>query len=333
MEAANGNGERHGVPETSVYYPDRGRYGDDTNGRVIGQDPERAIEPARPRVEHGTPLHLTPQQHAVLLRGIDPNRIKRKEGQSHLEAWDVRRHLNRIFGFGGWNDETLELVCVREIEHPPGTVKQTRWVSGEKRQVPNDRTIWTVVYRAQIRLTIKNPDGSVGAFFDDGAAGDAVNQPSLGDAHDMAMKTALSQGLKRCAVNLGDQFGMSLYNGGTTDPQVNVTLVGPIVHDGNVVDEAVRSDVVQGEEGAPSGDDEAVAGNGLPTATELRDEAVDPKTSYGRLQQIYRSVHRSRGDHPQLGTQQVVNETGDEEALDKLVYRHMEARKGQREQS
>jgi hypothetical protein len=34
------------------------------------------------------------------------------------------------------------------------------------------------------------------------------------------MKTALSQALKRCAVNLGDQFGLSLYNDGSQAPVV-----------------------------------------------------------------------------------------------------------------
>ena len=39
-----------------------------------------------------------------------------------------------------------------------------------------------------------------------------MNQASVGAAHDLAMKSAISQALKRCAANLGDQFGLSLYS-------------------------------------------------------------------------------------------------------------------------
>ncbi|MFD9600230.1 Rad52/Rad22 family DNA repair protein [Streptomyces sp. NPDC059970] len=141
------------------------------------------------------PVDLTPEQVTTLLAPINPSRVQNLHGQSHLEAWDVRRWLNRVFGFGGWSDETLELVCVAEREINPGR--------------------WTVIYRAQVRLTVKTTDGRTLTAYDDAAMGDSRNQPSLGDAHDMAMKTALSQALKRCAHNLGDAFGLSLYNDGS----------------------------------------------------------------------------------------------------------------------
>ncbi|MFI5808909.1 Rad52/Rad22 family DNA repair protein [Streptomyces sp. NPDC051561] len=141
------------------------------------------------------PADLTVEQVTTLLAPINPSRVQTLNRQSHLEAWDVRRWLNRVFGFGGWSDETLELVCVAEREINPGR--------------------WTVIYRAQVRLTVKTTDGRTLTAYDDAAMGDSRNQPSLGDAHDMAMKTALSQALKRCAHNLGDAFGLSLYNDGS----------------------------------------------------------------------------------------------------------------------
>ncbi|MFI6238364.1 Rad52/Rad22 family DNA repair protein [Micromonospora sp. NPDC050795] len=158
-------------------------------------------------------LKLTPSQYGFLVDAIKPTRVRQLRGNSHLEAWDIRRHLIRVFGFGGFNIETKSLDLVAQIEHPPAQ--------------PNGKPRWTVVYRAEIRLTVKAVDGTVLAVLEDGAAGDAANQPSLGDAHDQAMKTALSQGLKRCAVNLGDQFGLSLYNGGGTAQVVVGSLVHP----------------------------------------------------------------------------------------------------------
>lgn len=146
---------------------------------------------------------LTDPQLNILLAPVNPKRVSNLRGMSHMEAWDIRRQLIRIFGFGGYTTETLALDLVAEHEKKQG-----------------DRSRWTVVYRAQVRLTVYAADGSQLGHWDDGAAGDSVNQPSLGDAHDMAMKTALSQALKRCAVNLGDQFGLSLYNDGNTTPVV-----------------------------------------------------------------------------------------------------------------
>lgn len=150
-----------------------------------------------------TPAHLTEQQVGFLLTPINDNRVRNLRGMSHLEAWDVRRQLIRIFGFEGFTIETLSLDLVAEREAKQG-----------------ERSRWTIVYRAQVRLTVKATDGRPLAMFEDAAAGDAINQPSIGDAHDLAMKTALSQALKRCAVNLGDQFGLSLYNDGSKDAVV-----------------------------------------------------------------------------------------------------------------
>jgi hypothetical protein len=158
---------------------------------------------------------LTEQQVAFLLSPISDKRVRNLRGMSHLEAWDVRRQLIRIFGFDGFTVETLKLDLVHENPNPNYRKKNK---AGE--EYGPTYTAWTIVYRAEVRLTVKAVDGRPLAVFEDAAAGDAVNQPSVGDAHDLAMKTALSQALKRCAVNLGDQFGLSLYNEGSKAPVV-----------------------------------------------------------------------------------------------------------------
>lgn len=155
---------------------------------------------------------LTPEQLGMLLTPLQPGRVRQQQGQSHLEAWDVRRWLTRIFGFAGWDETILSLECVHSVTSPVG----------------NDpaplKHRCTAVYRVTLRLTIKDQQGNVIGHFDEGATGDSVNQPSVGDAHDMALKTALSQALKRCAINLGDQFGLSLYNKGDVGGVVGRTL-------------------------------------------------------------------------------------------------------------
>lgn len=149
-------------------------------------------------------MRLNEAQERFLLRGINPSRVKQVKGMAHLEAWDVRRYLIRVFGLGGWDFEIRETVMVSHVVNDTNP----------------ERLRHTVIYRVTGRLTIKDPSGFVLAHYDDAATGDGPNQPSLADAHDLALKTAASQALKRCAVNLGDQFGLSLYDDGSTDPVV-----------------------------------------------------------------------------------------------------------------
>lgn len=147
---------------------------------------------------------LTDLQLKVLFSELHRSRVgQNQKGFNHVQQWDVRRFLIRVFGFGGYDTELVSIDLIREIEHQPSN--------------PGGKSRWTVAYRVHQRLTVKDIAGNPIAAFDGVATGDAQNQPSLGDAHDGAVKEADSQSLKRAAVNLGDAFGLSLYNGGSTD--------------------------------------------------------------------------------------------------------------------
>lgn len=152
-------------------------------------------------------MSLRKNQTDQLLKGINPSRVgKDGKGFAHLEAWDVRAHLIRIFGFAKWSAELVDMEPIFEtfIEK-------------------DGKTRWTVAYRATMRLAIHL--GEMGdAVYTEAAVGDSQNNPSRADAHDMAIKTAESQAFKRCAINLGDQFGLSLYNNGGTGSVVRAVL-------------------------------------------------------------------------------------------------------------
>lgn len=151
--------------------------------------------------------YLTNEQVAQLLRPINSKRVSTDgKGFSHVEAYDIRAHLNRVFGFARWSADLLDFQEVFVAEN-----------NGK----------WTVCYTATVRLTVCAPDGTTLATYTEVATGEAKNQPHRGDAHDLAVKTAESQALKRCAVNLGDNFGLSLYARGSTAALVKATLVTP----------------------------------------------------------------------------------------------------------
>lgn len=137
-------------------------------------------------------------QRDTLLQPIKPYRVSKDgKGFSHVEAYEIKAHLNRLFGFEGWSTRIDSLTCIFETE--------------------NDGK-WTVAYLCQMTLAIG--ENFRAKMSSDASTGDATNQPSRADAHDLAVKSAVSGALKRCATALGDQFGLSLYAKGSMEPLV-----------------------------------------------------------------------------------------------------------------
>lgn len=165
---------------------------------------------------------LTPQQYETLMRPLNNTRVaKRSQGGkqlSYLESWDVRAHLIRVFGFGNFDIELVDqhLVNVREYKGV--------W--------DNDKEMVECSWFAKVRLTVRTEDGVGLCSYSDASVGSTSGPRNMvGEHHDNAMKTAASDALKRCAINLGTQFGLSLYDEGRTTDVVRGTLVQPEGHD------------------------------------------------------------------------------------------------------
>lgn len=167
--------------------------------------------------------YLNGFQHEQLLRGVNPARVHNLKGMSYMEAYDIRAHLNRVFGFARWSADVMSMELVFERFH--------------KNSKGNDAV--SVGYRAGLTLSVSAPDGELLATYTEYAAGSSSGFPlsKQADAHDMAIKTSESQALKRAAINLGDQFGLSLYQNGSRNPIVMQTL------DVQKVEEDVSQDV------------------------------------------------------------------------------------------
>ena len=144
---------------------------------------------------------INEQQYEQLLKPLNPVRVAKRSGGgrqlSYLEAWDVKAHLNRIFGFLNWSADVQDSALAFEEQ--------------------NEKGQWNVGYKITLRLSIEQ------ATYTESAVGFST-LPSRGEAHDMAIKTAESDALKRAAINLGTQFGLSLYNNGATADVVGKTL-------------------------------------------------------------------------------------------------------------
>jgi hypothetical protein len=223
-------------------------------------------------------MGFTASQVAQLLKPINPRRVlEDPKGHSHVSQQDVTAHLIRMLGFGGFDIDIDGPHLVFETER--------RRPSGE----PTGR--WDVCYRAMCRLTVKDPHGQHIAHYEDGSTATAQNQ-ARGEAHDLAYKSAISLSKKRAAINLGDQFGLSLYNKGQREALVMGTLVRP---DGEADDEQdIQHGVAQQVSlGNDEIDHETGADDGTPPQDATRHFIDLIKVARGRPE-IARTVRQAR---------------------------------------
>jgi len=171
---------------------------------------------------------INAEQYAMLLRPLNGARVASRSGGggkqlSYLEAWDVRAHLIRIFGFGNFDSEILSADLVYQRDRTMGNGKEG----------------WEVAYKVLLQLTVRDDHGHTICRHTEAAVGSADGSVGLGDLHDNAVKQAASDALKRCAINLGTSFGLSLYNNGSRADVVKRTLVVP---DGVALPESQNSE-------------------------------------------------------------------------------------------
>lgn len=183
-------------------------------------------------------MSLSPAQTAQLLKPINNARVLSDgKGHAHVSQQDILAHLIRVFGFGNFDIDVLNVDCIFEQERANANGEST----GR----------YDVAYRALVRLSIRDQDGDPVAHYENGSTATAQNQ-SRGDAHDLAYKSAISLSVKRAAIALGDQFGLSLYNKG----QRTALVRGVIGYDAGSDHE--KSDVQDGvEQQVALGHDEA----------------------------------------------------------------------------
>jgi hypothetical protein len=93
--------------------------------------------PAAPQVLQAQPLGFSPEQLAALAAPLDRDKVRQREqGRSrvsYLEGWQVIAEANRIFGFDGWQRQTIAVRCVAQAER---TIGRVRW-SGFSGQGPS----------------------------------------------------------------------------------------------------------------------------------------------------------------------------------------------------
>jgi DNA recombination protein Rad52 len=138
-------------------------------------------------------MAFSSSQIRKLQRDVKAVNIRRREVHgrelSYIEGWHAIDEANRIFGFDGWNRETVESRCVSAREN---------------------RGSFHVLYVARVKVTVRADSDQV--IREGFGTGDAQAE-SLGEAHDKAIKTAETDATKRALATFGKPFGLSLYLG------------------------------------------------------------------------------------------------------------------------
>jgi hypothetical protein len=109
---------------------------------------------------------------------------------TYLEGWYAISEANRIFGFDGWNRETIESKCVLAREN---------------------RGTFLAVYTARVRVTV-HADGAT--VIREGHGTGEGRGTSPGEVHDVALKAAETDATKRALTTFGKPFGLELYRSG-----------------------------------------------------------------------------------------------------------------------
>lgn len=170
-----------------------------------------AVQPPT-HVRYSHSLHrgmLTFEQIAELVKGINTLYVQAKQGKSYLAQHQARAEMNRIFGYGNWDVIDDDPVLIYENFGPTGNDKKERW---------------TVAYRMKVTVNIRDLWGMPVATFTGVHAEENAPQPQRGEAHALAITSVESYAIRRALINLGDRFGLGLYNGGSTATHGHYTI-------------------------------------------------------------------------------------------------------------
>ena len=170
---------------------------------IRSTDRSEALPPASPEsaspVVSVQPSGFSPEQLAALAAPLDRANVRQREqgrGKvAYLEGWQVIAEANRIFGFDGWQRQTIAVRCVSQAERPIG-----------RDQKPG----WGVTYTARVRVTV-TAGGRPPLIREGSGAGHGIDV-DLGQAHESAIKEAETDAMKRALMTFGNPFGLALYD-------------------------------------------------------------------------------------------------------------------------
>ena len=147
-------------------------------------------------------MAFSEQQTQKLKAKLRAKYVKTRESNgatlSYIEGWHALAEANRIFGFDGWDRESVGSECLWS------EIKQG---------------ICRCAYTAKVRITVRAGDTLV---VREGSGSGEGKGSSPAEAHDGALKAAETDATKRALATFGNSFGLALYDkekSGVTKPR------------------------------------------------------------------------------------------------------------------
>lgn len=148
-------------------------------------------------------MGFSAKQVQALRRSLNGRHVRTRQSNgrelSYIEGWYAVSEANRIFGFDGWNRETVDSRCVLTREN---------------------RGSFVAVYTAKVRITVE-ANGITVVREGHGSGEGRGNSP--GEVHDTAMKGAETDATKRALATFGKPFGLELYRKERIPPSQTVS--------------------------------------------------------------------------------------------------------------
>jgi hypothetical protein len=162
--------------------------------------PSTPTSPANPATSAGFTTAQIAALSAPLDRALVSSREQGRSKVNYLQSWVVISEANRIFGFDGWQRQTLFSRCIAQAERLIGA-------RGTGRE---QKSGWGVTYIARVRITVSA--GIHGLLIREGTGAGHGIDTDLGLAHESAIKEAETDAMKRALMTFGNPFGLALYD-------------------------------------------------------------------------------------------------------------------------
>lgn len=160
-------------------------------------------------------MHIEDELITKLNEPIDKAHLSVRDGRGNTKYYYVKQailadYLNQVFGPLGWDLKAGDPTIERRVE--------ARTKKRNNQNVTVDFVVFEVVTKVTLRIKARTVDSSDTIFQLHGVgSGEAEVGQNTKDELGKAIKGAESDGLKRCAQELGKRFGLMLTTRGTQD--------------------------------------------------------------------------------------------------------------------
>ena len=137
-------------------------------------------------------MALSDMQLRQLRAKLDARHVKTRKANgtdlNYVEGWHVISEANRIFGYDAWDRRTVASKCVSNSGN------------GQRH---------FAAYTAKVRITVRAGDITI---VREGSGTGEGSGLTPGQAHEIALKSAETDGTKRALSTFGNPFGLALYD-------------------------------------------------------------------------------------------------------------------------